>query len=457
MDKICLIFTGGQYQSWLDNKIISNLSTSYNLEIIRLNSDFTVAEALNLEYGKTLNSMHYLYLFNQIAQIHFSKSFKFRLRRMYLGSVNLSGQNLTLLEKMRGIFVVLRQFVGYTRKNYLQILAFLWPLRRLFEFHYKREFKTDLFKIQKSEKNFIKNLSSDLIIFPTSGADLLAFELIALCKLEEKKSMFVIENWDNLTSKTTFPFNPDYITVMGERSALQAQEIHGFAKENIAITGLPRFEKYNETQVDKSLSFINSKLKQILYLGFSLPYNETRLIQSIFTHLQDNYLQSEFELHYKPHPFRQKRFIEDNIKIDKTTGYEAIKMWHEPLQNQKSLPLINEDYLLFLRSFDIVITTPTTMALEVMILGIPCIIDSVDDGIHITSPWHAMNNYLHLEDLISIPEVKIARTESEVLIHLDELMKSKINIQNYYTKEIIETRQNFSTNLILFLKKLQIN
>ena len=456
VEKLCVIFTGAQYQSWLDSEIIGNLRTNYDLEIVILNSYFNFEGTLNFDYDTNLTSIHNLYLLNQLAQINLSKSFKFRLRRMFWGSINLFGQNLSRLERIKACFVVLRNLVGYSRKNYLQIFAFLHILRKFFEFYYKRKFKAELVKLQKSEKNFIKNLDSSIIIFPTSGADLLAFELLALCKLERKNSIFVIENWDNLTSKTTFPFNPDYITVMGSKSVLQAQSIHGFLRKNIAITGLPRFEKYGESRRGMDSRFIKSSSKKILYLGFSLPYNETRVVKAILSHLQTNYSSSDFEMHYKPHPFRQKRFVEDIINIDEKADSATIKIWDEKKHSHKYLPVINDDYLSFLSNFDIVITTPTTMALEVMVLEIPCVIDSSDDGIHSTSPWHAMNNYLHLEDLLEIPEVRIAKTEYEILVYLDELMKSKRPSQKYSIKDIVETQQKFSSNLIQFLKDMKV-
>jgi hypothetical protein len=308
--------------------------------------------------------------------------------------------------------------------------------------------------VQEGDKNFLQKIESDLVIFPTSGADLLAFELIELCKLERKKTLFVIENWDNLTSKTTFPFTPDFITVMGEVSAIQAQNIHGFSKSSIAITGLPRFEKFGESEQLMRLGMEKSDLIKILYLGFSLPYNERKILITLARHLQNNYSFSKFEVHYKPHPFRQKRFKEDMIPFNNIDEKKLITVWEEQSQDRKNLPLINDEYLSFLRNFDIVITTPTTMSLEVMMLEIPCIIDASDDGIHITSPWHAINNYLHLEDLFSIPELRIAQSDYEMFQHLDALIKSKKTLQKYSIWKIIEFRQKFSTNLVEFLKSI---
>jgi hypothetical protein len=193
---------------------------------------------------------------------------------------------------------------------------------------------------------------------------------------------------------------------------------------------------------------------KILYLGFSLPYNERTICNTIVRHLQNNYALSKFEVHYRPHPARQKRFKEEMITLKSPRGQTLVTVWEDQMQYQKNLPLINNEYLSFLLDFDIVIATPTTMALEVMMLGIPCIIDSGDDGIHITSPWYAMTHYLHLEDLFSIPELRIAKSELEICNHLDALIKSKKNLQKYSLQNIIEFQNPFSTNLVEFLKSI---
>lgn len=452
MNKICIVFTGNQYHSWFDNNIIDSLSMHYEIEVVILNSNEYFVGALNFNYGVNITTMKSLYLLNQIADLNLSKSFKFRLRRMYLGSLNLLGKNLSITEKMKGVFLILKNLAQYSSKNFLQVPALFYLIRKYLEIYYSEKFKRELVKVQKSDKNFLKKIRSDLVIFPTSGADLLAFELLELCKLERKKSLFAVENWDNLTSKTTFPFIPDFITVMGKTSAIQAQKIHGFSQSKIVVAGLPRFEKFSERQEIIPLGVAKKDSVKILYLGFSLPYNERKLLNTLFGFLNNNYSHLDFELHYKPHPYRQKRFKEDLISLEKGRAKDSIKVWEEPTRDNIKLPLINDDYLSFLRNFDIVIATPTTMSLEVMMLEIPCIIDSGDDGIHITSPWHAMNNYLHLEDLLSIPELRIAKSELEVCNHLNELMDSRKGLQKYSIDHILEFRKKFSTNLVEFLK-----
>jgi CDP-glycerol glycerophosphotransferase (TagB/SpsB family) len=400
--------------------------------------------------------MRSLYLLNQVFQVNASKSFKFRLKRMYMGSINLLGGRLSNMERLRGLATTIRNLLGYSRRNHIQILAFVPFLRNFLRWYFNKRFQGDLLKVQNSEKNFFRNLNCSIIVFPTSGADLLAFELLALSRLENKKNIFVIENWDNLTSKTTFPFNPDYITVMGQKSVKQAQVVHGFDLKNIAVTGLPRFEQYGNSRRFLSSKSDDEKLTRILYLGFSLPYNETRIVNIIFQYLTANYKSTEFEMGYKPHPLRQPRFIEEAINTGGLHGFTGLKVWNEAVSDTKRLPSISEEYISFLSSFDIIITTPTTMALEAMLLRIPIIIDSIDDGIHLTCPSHAMNSYLHLEDLKEIPEVRIAKTENEVLVQLDELMRKGSPYQEYTLNNIINAEEKFSIGLKNLLQSIRL-
>jgi hypothetical protein len=144
------------------------------------------------------------------------------------------------------------------------------------------------------------------------------------------------------------------------------------------------------------------------------------------------------------------------IELKKVNSNVSITVWEEQTRDRKNLPLINDEYISFLRNFDIVISTPTTMSLEVMMLDIPCIIDTGDDGIHITSPWHAMNNYLHLEDLFSIPKLRIAMNELEICNYIDELVGYRKGLQQYPIQQIIEFKKTFSANLMEFLKGIKI-
>lgn len=312
---------------------------------------------------------------------------------------------------------------------------------------FRRQIKQMYFK----NSNFMSSLDADIIIFPSTGAEVEIFEMIALAKIYNKKSVLVIENWDNLTSKSIFPVKPDFITVMGRKSCIQANEIHGFALERIISTGLPKFEKLiNENNIAKRVPNVSGRIN-FLYLGYSLPYNENSQVEKIYHYLLNKVGKDEFDLTYRPHPMSQKRYFEKNFTVSTS---KEIKIDQVKIQNndRTALPSIDQTYVNNLESYDFIISTPTTMALEIMLLGIPCVIDGNDDGIHITAPFHTLQNYLHQEDLLEIPELRISKTTEELFASISEYLYQKPVFVKYSLDEIVETRDKFSNNLIRFLK-----
>jgi hypothetical protein len=454
MQNICIVFSGQQYTAWKNNGILDNLKKHFKLEIILLNSQQAFEDVKIFKYGNRSKITKWLYSVNQVAKRKYSKTFNARFRRLYFSSLNLSSNNLSRKQKIIGLAYISKQFVGYTRRNVLQTMSFLPTLNNLFYSLLMKSFKKKVKKIQSGQYNFIKSLKSQIVIFPSTGAEEVIFELFELARIENKKTVMVIENWDNLTSKTTFPINPDFITVMGKKSLNQARDIHKIPSENIHITGLPKFEKIIEQRlVQQYKELISTKIK-FLYLGYSLPYNEHKVVELIHNALLKLFGNEGFELTYRPHPFKQKRFFENELAIPLSENFKIDSRNSATLAESKMLPTIDMDYVSDLKRFDLIVTTPTTMVLEIMLLGIPCLVDGLDDGIHTTSPFFTLNQYLHQEDILEIPEVKIAKNIDELINGIQVLLKDKTIRSNYSLQNILETDSKFSSKLSTFLLNL---
>ena len=454
---ICIVFSGQQYSAWKNNGIIDNLKKHFNLEIILLNSQQIFEDVKIFRYGNCSQITKWLYSVNQVAKRKNSKTFNARFRRLYFSSLNLNSNNLTIKQKIIGVVYISKQFVGYTRRNILQTVSFLPTLNKLFYILLMKIFKKKIKNIQSSQYNFIKSLNSQILIFPSTGAEEVIFELFELARIENKKTIMVIENWDNLTSKTTFPINPDFITVMGKKSLNQAHDIHEIPSENIHTTGLPKFEKIIEQRLVQQYKESSSAKIKFLYLGYSLPYNEHKVVELLHNTLLQLFGYEGYELTYRPHPFKQNRFFENELDIPLGENFKIDLRNSTTLEDSKILPTIDMDYVSYLKSFDLIITTPTTMVLEIMLLGLPCLVDGLDDGIHITSPFFTLNQYLHQEDLLEIPELKIANNSDELINGIQVLLKDKTIRRNYSLQNILETDSKFSSKLSTFLLNLHLN
>ncbi len=86
-----------------------------------------------------------------------------------------------------------------------------------------------------------------MLIIPNSVIGVDSYELIrASKKIGITKTVVLIDNWDNLSSKTAFIENPDYLGVWGTQSVGFAKDIHQMTNDKIRIMGTPRFDVYTE-------------------------------------------------------------------------------------------------------------------------------------------------------------------------------------------------------------------
>jgi hypothetical protein len=454
MKKICIVFMGPEYKSWERTGILSNLRSNFDLEIVILNTRMETKETEFFQYGECLKVTKHIYSVNQMINRNKSKSFKSRLLRLYFGSINIKSVNLSNHKKLISLWVMTKNFLKYSSTHILQTVSFANFIGEIIYKILLKRFFREIRTIQKMEKNFIKKIESNILIFPSTGTEILIFELMELARLEEKKTLMVIENWDNLTSKTSFPFKPDYITVMGNNLKFQTNAIHGIPLDNIFPTGLPKFEKLTQDFLrTQKVAKLREKFN-VLYLGYSLPYNEQNVVNSIYFKLLKSEHLKEFTLTYRPHPFRQERLFEEKIKIPKNRKFNLDNRMKNINLGQKVLPTINDNYIANLKQFDLIIATPTTMVLEIMLLGLPCLVDGGNDGVHKTSPFYTLQDYLHQDDLNLIPELKIAKSISEILYYIDDFVVNRKITSSYAIQNLIQSDSNFSQNLSLHLNTI---
>ena len=111
--------------------------------------------------------------------------------------------------------------------------------------------KISYFILEKLIKNYSTSLrhnqlisNYDLIVIPNSGFDSDFDYLIKLSKNNSVLSYMLVDNWDNLSSKSIMMFKPSYLAVMSEQCLNHAIEIQGISREKIYIIGNSRFEIY---------------------------------------------------------------------------------------------------------------------------------------------------------------------------------------------------------------------
>jgi hypothetical protein len=248
----------------------------------------------------------------------------------------------------------------------------------------------------------------DYFIIPSSADDPYLYGLIAQLRRLQIKSVLAIDNWDNLTSKSVFPFNPDFLTVMGEPCRQHANAIHGIDTDQIWVLGLPKFEVFRQKKSPNKR--VQNSVFTVLYLGFSLQHNEIRVLNKIYKALLSKHGENNFRVIYRPHPYALERVRADET-LNKNIEVEVVSIKD---LNLNGAPSYNDAYFHSLQLANLVIGPPTTMLIEAMLMDKSCLVDSTDDGQHRTTSKICHEKFLHIQDLYLIPELEFIHDLSDV-------------------------------------------
>jgi hypothetical protein len=174
---------------------------------------------------------------------------------------------------------------------------------------------------------------------------------------------------------------------MGQIDVINAKRIHGFDSKNIWAIGLPKFLPIESRDVNAVKS---KKTTKILYLGFSLPHSERKFLNELNHELLKSSSIKNFEITYRPHPAQKLRSFDEDL------SEQILEMTPASLNLNGGLPTLDKNYLNSLLKYDLVISTPTTLLLECILLGIPCVCDLSNDGIHRTTASLAAKKFTPL-------------------------------------------------------------
>ena len=434
-NKILIIFNANFLSSWLNFDIINTLEKYSDIEIALPRNLYTIHK-IELTKWKTHivswpNDTVLIKMLFYIKQIKFRKSsisINSRLKRLIFGDLRVTmkfGWKFYLFSLTLNFYKMIKFAIRnpFRVMLYIPIIAILMEyFLRLMVFYNKRTL--DLF-----QENF------DLIIIPSSAHELDAYKQILYARNCGIKSLVAIENWDNLSSKAVFPILPDFTTVIGKTSVEYALSIHGLQQNCIFPIGIPRFEHYrNQSFRNLDKSMIRTKMRiEVIYLGFSLAHDELGLLSDLNVNLTQICPDIDFNITHRKHPFAQPRYNYVGGRVTRDTTHKS----ESPQMLSKSLPQINPEYLSQLSKYDLVISTPTSMAIECMLLNLPIIIDGTDDGLHRTSAGKSLKNYLHLTDLMKIEGLSIAKDVKNMADLCRDFTTTPENFINFDLNKIV--------------------
>lgn len=315
-----------------------------------------------------------------------SKSFRYRFKRMYLfGSVK--GGLLKPLRLLKKYLKALKVILGGT-----------FPFINIISTYYQKNLP-----LNSELKLNIEKYSPDLILFPSSAYDTIGNDILRIAK-NKFKTLFVIDNWDNLTSKSIMWVKPDFLTVWSTQAKLHAQEVQSFNPDQIHIIGTSRFDVYYESKAEPIYDF-----RYIVFSGCNLGFDEISALKTLESEIENNKnIYGDIKIVYRPHPWRQKRDCFDDF-IPKDYKHVVLDKQLEEVYLNKTIstnfqPDLNY-YPRLLKNCLFTICPLSTMLLESLICKKDVLVIAYNDGIHETSPDSVYANYKHFEGIEKLQAV----------------------------------------------------
>lgn len=433
--------------SWFETGILEELSKLYVVTVL--------SSKEIIELAKSKYSLHYHLEFIEIklpkpklvSRAYFytalvvkrkiNPSFRYRIRWLIFGEIKLIPAPLSLDNITIGFKSNVSHLIRFIRNYFYQIPIF-FPIFNRFVlkilslgYRCSHQLLPDEF-----------NRGFDIVIFVSGAEEINIFEMIKELRQQKVKTALCIENWDNLTSKRFMINHPDFVLVMGKSSADLASYIHKIPGSHVISAGLPRFNvfrsppRFEGEKVDKIFT--------ILYLGFYLPHNEIRLLNNLVSYLNDSDIKGNFRIVYKPHPGARARYLDDQVTANLISTISS---------EERKNPVINQSHISLMQSADIIISTPTSMVIECMLLGKKIVLDLTNDGFHRTTARINYDSHIHFRELDKIKNLKKCTTLDQIKESiLGEFTLRSPKFIKYSTEDLIEnTLPSYSSHIIRML------
>lgn len=312
-------------------------------------------------------------------------------------------------------WMILKPFINLRRK--LIDIDFLY---KKYEKYLKKKVKTN-----GKLRSFITSKKYSLVLLPASGYSVEGIDIAILCEELRMKSLFLVDNWDNLSSKTIIWKKPSHIGVWGEQSRQHAQEIQNFSDDSISILGTPRFDNYFSLR-DSSLESHFTE-DYILFVGTALNFDEESVLEEIDNIIDNNKdLWGNLKLVYRPHPWRQ-----NSIQVKKTYGNHIIT---DPqiLENSKDKSTRTQPnldyYPSLIQNSKFVIGGLTSMLIESLIFHKQFLALVHKDESLVTNMRNTWKSFEHFRGLTKVEGVSFSLSKNDLEQEMINCWKNKESI-----------------------------
>jgi hypothetical protein len=265
-------------------------------------------------------------------------------------------------------------------------------------------------------RDLLERAAPDLILLPTNAYEAVGMDLVRLTRGTSVRTLFLVDNWDNLSSKTVLWARPDHLAVWGEQSVEHAVAIQGMAEEDVSIVGTARFDDYYAARATPPES--PYPFPYVLFVGAALANDELAVLHLLDNALADRGTGDGLRVVYRPHPWQQPRAVDavfepsrfGHVLLDRQFSEEAPARSGDQRDFQPDLRW----YPALLANARLVMGPLTTMLLEGSVCRRRVLALAHDDGIHFTTPSQAYRWYRHFEGIKDIEGFTVCHDLAEL-------------------------------------------
>ncbi len=229
--------------------------------------------------------------------------------------------------------------------------------------------------------DLLRHERPDVIVHPTVLEGLFISDLIRWGQQHSVPTVFLMNSWDNPSTKALMVGHPDRLVVWGEQTKRHAVQYLGIPQERVVCLGAAQFELYRSPPKESPEAFrrrlgISSHQKILLYAGSSKGLNETAHLLRLERAIEEKELEGCVVL-YRPHPWRA--YPEGEADFYSLTWKHVIldpsmEACYRSARGTTRVHVELADYAdahVTLRAVDAVISPLSTILLEAALLGKP--------------------------------------------------------------------------------------
>jgi len=256
-----------------------------------------------------------------------------------------------------------------------------------------------------------------VVLFPITGVEATGWELVTLSRRYGFKTVFLVNGWDNLSSKGVFPLTPDYLGVWGPAALVDAVELQGMAAHRVVPLGCARYEPYLRGP-DVGASPL--PFPYVLFAGATTACDELTPLHRLDEAMDGR--DDGLRVVYRPHPWREPRRCADHFRerdfrhvvLDPhvADAYHRAKSDGTESVSARAYPSLDE-YPRLLAHARLLVSPMSSLTLEAGLFSVPSLILAHDDGVHPLPP-SKVAAFRHAEGSDDVPGWFHARSLDEI-------------------------------------------